>query len=440
MSDEVPEGGIEGVGDPAGEGAPADERSLSGVTSASANAAALNSNVQGGRASSERSSSSVSMEKIPPEVDGRESRSRSVSSTTAAAVTSVVKTANKSKAVPPAPAGASPSPSSVELYLSKIAPGLEEYACAFEENEVDMDAMRLMEEPDFREIGIPKGAAVKIAYFLECGKKPQLWPALEEYTLDQFLGKLGLSKYVPLFEEARVDLLSMTIMKEQDYGDMGIVKGPRLKILAELAKLPNPSAQSTSRTGSTSTTTTARGSASSSSDTKRSSSRSKAGSVTSVESARFRTSPQASFDQQSVSSKNELDPTPGTSSGGSSASPSESGHDTHTDDIHMHTGQDIEVDERFADLKISPPSTSPPPLPPTTDETVEAMSSSQGSGGKEETKGEVTECSAVVVNESTNTSMDIDTHTHTGATVSASTTLSGGTSSGSIEGGDMLDA
>jgi hypothetical protein len=63
-----------------------------------------------------------------------------------------------------------------------------------QENEIDMDAMRLMGAADFVEIGIPKGPAVKIAYCLQAGRPPPGAALSSEITARKFLTALGLSK------------------------------------------------------------------------------------------------------------------------------------------------------------------------------------------------------------------------------------------------------
>jgi SAM domain (Sterile alpha motif) len=63
-----------------------------------------------------------------------------------------------------------------------------------QENEIDMDAMRLMGAADFVEIGIPKGPAVKIAYCLQGGRPPPGAALSSEITTRKFLTALGLTK------------------------------------------------------------------------------------------------------------------------------------------------------------------------------------------------------------------------------------------------------
>ncbi|KAG5175969.1 hypothetical protein JKP88DRAFT_351307 [Tribonema minus] len=193
-------------------------------------------------------------------------------------------------------------PVTLEAYLDAIPPGLGGYTEAFkaterpsfavaalgaaapvdlrgDENEIDIEAMRLMGATDFVEIGIPKGPAVKIAYTLRENRPPpgggspltarqfltslglvkalgaqgrSAHQFLTPLGLVKFLTSLGLAKYAAAFEDALVDLPALAAMREQDLVDLGVVtveaissdlvdlgvvKGPRLKIMAELHRL-----------------------------------------------------------------------------------------------------------------------------------------------------------------------------------------------------------
>ncbi|CAM9236593.1 unnamed protein product [Chrysoparadoxa australica] len=50
-------------------------------------------------------------------------------------------------------------------------------------------------------------------------------------TLEQLLGKLSLAKYVDKFVDNEVDMAALSLMEEGDLADIGIPKGPRVKIL-----------------------------------------------------------------------------------------------------------------------------------------------------------------------------------------------------------------
>ena len=52
-----------------------------------------------------------------------------------------------------------------------------------------------------------------------------------EGTIDELLEELGLEKYLHIFRDAEVDLATLCIMQEQDYRELGILKGPRVKIM-----------------------------------------------------------------------------------------------------------------------------------------------------------------------------------------------------------------
>lgn len=53
----------------------------------------------------------------------------------------------------------------------------------------------------------------------------------EEDRIEHVLEELGLSKYLPVFRSAEVDLQTLSIMSEHDLRDLGILKGPRVKIM-----------------------------------------------------------------------------------------------------------------------------------------------------------------------------------------------------------------
>jgi hypothetical protein len=52
--------------------------------------------------------------------------------------------------------------------------------------------------------------------------------------LSAFLGSLGLTRYVPLFDADELDMETLALLQPQDYEQMGVPRGPRLKILAAL--------------------------------------------------------------------------------------------------------------------------------------------------------------------------------------------------------------
>ncbi|CAM9410048.1 unnamed protein product [Pylaiella littoralis] len=52
-----------------------------------------------------------------------------------------------------------------------------------------------------------------------------------EGTIDELLEELGLAKYLHIFRNAEVDLSTLCIMSEQDFRELGILKGPRVKIM-----------------------------------------------------------------------------------------------------------------------------------------------------------------------------------------------------------------
>lgn len=77
--------------------------------------------------------------------------------------------------------------------------------------------------------------------------KPVAAPAARDQLVELtgLLAALKLSKYAPAFEENEVDMDAVCLMTEPDFAELGIPKGPRLKILnavRALAPLPTASA------------------------------------------------------------------------------------------------------------------------------------------------------------------------------------------------------
>ncbi|CAN0471471.1 unnamed protein product, partial [Hapterophycus canaliculatus] len=52
-----------------------------------------------------------------------------------------------------------------------------------------------------------------------------------EGTVDDLLDEIGLIKYLDVFRNSEVDLATLCIMSEQDFRELGIPKGPRVKIM-----------------------------------------------------------------------------------------------------------------------------------------------------------------------------------------------------------------
>jgi hypothetical protein len=52
--------------------------------------------------------------------------------------------------------------------------------------------------------------------------------------LADLLGRLNLSKYSPAFEKNEIDLDALALMSDNDFTEMDVPKGPRLKILNAL--------------------------------------------------------------------------------------------------------------------------------------------------------------------------------------------------------------
>eukprot|EP00667_Euglena_gracilis_P000268 EG_transcript_268 len=60
----------------------------------------------------------------------------------------------------------------------------------------------------------------------------------EAGSLEEWLGVLGLQKYIPLLQANEVDLVSITELREADLQDMGLPIGPRRKILKAAKLMP----------------------------------------------------------------------------------------------------------------------------------------------------------------------------------------------------------
>lgn len=56
--------------------------------------------------------------------------------------------------------------------------------------------------------------------------------------LSDFLASLGLSRYVPLFDADEVDMETLSLLQSHDYEQMGVPRGPRLRIQAALGSAP----------------------------------------------------------------------------------------------------------------------------------------------------------------------------------------------------------
>ena len=56
-------------------------------------------------------------------------------------------------------------------------------------------------------------------------------PMKQSSDVRSFLRSQGLSKYGPIFEENEIDMRSLLLITDADLSEMGIPKGPRLKLL-----------------------------------------------------------------------------------------------------------------------------------------------------------------------------------------------------------------
>eukprot|EP00752_Nemacystus_decipiens_P008306 g7424.t1 len=124
------------------------------------------------------------------------------------------------------------NPADLAEFLGNM--GLAKYAQTLTENEIDLEAVQLMAEPDFEDIGIPKGPRVKLLYALKTRRHPPMSGDLS--AMVNFLTSLGLEKHCGKFEEEEVDMGAVDIMEESDYKQLGVAKGPRLKMMNALAR------------------------------------------------------------------------------------------------------------------------------------------------------------------------------------------------------------
>ncbi|CAN0377974.1 unnamed protein product, partial [Hapterophycus canaliculatus] len=100
--------------------------------------------------------------------------------------------------------------------------GLGQYAQALTENEIDLEAVQLMADSDFQDVGIPKGPRVKLLYALRTKRYP---PRSGDITaMKTFLVSLGLERYCKTFEESEVDMGAVDVMEESDYAQLGVAK------------------------------------------------------------------------------------------------------------------------------------------------------------------------------------------------------------------------
>ena len=54
-------------------------------------------------------------------------------------------------------------------------------------------------------------------------------------ALEGYLRKMGLARYVPLFEQEELDMDSLVLLTARDFEELGVPRGPRLKIMAGTA-------------------------------------------------------------------------------------------------------------------------------------------------------------------------------------------------------------
>lgn len=123
-------------------------------------------------------------------------------------------------------------PADLREFLGNM--GLGKYAEILRDNEIDLEAVQLMADSDFQDIGIPEGPRVKLLYALRTKRYPPKSGNIN--TMKTFLTSLGLARYCKAFEEGEVDMRAIDVMEESDYSNLGVAKGPRLKMMNVLAK------------------------------------------------------------------------------------------------------------------------------------------------------------------------------------------------------------
>ncbi|CAM9565034.1 unnamed protein product, partial [Ectocarpus sp. 8 AP-2014] len=125
--------------------------------------------------------------------------------------------ASRQRERPGTPVG---NPADLAEFLGDM--GLGQYAQALTENEIDLEAVQLMADSDFQDIGIPKGPRVKLLYALRTNRYPPKSGDLS--TMKTFLASLGLDRYCKAFEDAEVDMGAVDVMEESDYAQLGVAK------------------------------------------------------------------------------------------------------------------------------------------------------------------------------------------------------------------------
>merc|ERR1712216_1102038 len=60
--------------------------------------------------------------------------------------------------------------------------------------------------------------------------------SLEGVSLQSFLEGLGLSKHLSVFQNEELDMEALKLMTEDDFKEIGIPKGPRVKIIHRLRR------------------------------------------------------------------------------------------------------------------------------------------------------------------------------------------------------------
>ncbi|CAM9167928.1 unnamed protein product, partial [Ectocarpus sp. 13 AM-2016] len=125
--------------------------------------------------------------------------------------------ASRQRERPGTPVG---NPADLAEFLGDM--GLGQYSQALTENEIDLEAVQLMADSDFQDIGIPKGPRVKLLYALRTNRYPPKSGDLS--TMKTFLASLGLDRYCKAFEEAEVDMGAVDVMEESDYAQLGVAK------------------------------------------------------------------------------------------------------------------------------------------------------------------------------------------------------------------------
>ena len=110
------------------------------------------------------------------------------------------------------------------------------YEAKLTEEEVSVSDLSYCDEEDLKELGLAKGARLRIlgAFGKRTGSSTTVEKSEED--VNTFLKSLELSKYEAKLKEEEVRMSDLRYCNEEDLKEMGFVKGPRIRILGCLGK------------------------------------------------------------------------------------------------------------------------------------------------------------------------------------------------------------